>query len=135
MRAFSRRRFHGIGRGAGDNTDDDSGAHMSEEHGVRSLHIGSSMVQSAMRLAAPNHLELIYTQCMMGFTLFHPRPKNVLMIGLGGGSLAKFVYHRMPQVQTTVIEINPQIVAMARDHFFVPADDDRLQVMIAVPTY
>ena len=36
MRAFSRRRFHGIGRGAGDNTDDDSGAHMSEEHGVRS---------------------------------------------------------------------------------------------------
>jgi spermidine synthase len=55
----------------------------------------------------------------------------MLMIGLGGGSLAKFVYNRLPQVQTTVIEINPQIVAMARDHFFVPADDARLQVMIA----
>ena len=131
MRAFSRRRSHGTGRGADGNSDDDSGIHMSEEFGVRSLHIGSSMVQSAMRLSAPNHLELVYTQCMMGFTLFHPQPENMLMIGLGGGSLAKFVYHRLPQVQTTVIEINPQIVAIARDHFFVPADDARLQVMTA----
>jgi spermidine synthase len=131
MRAFSRRRYHGTGRGADDNSDEDSGVHMSEEFGVRSLHIGSSMVQSAMRLSVPNHLELVYTQCMMGFTLFHPQPENMLMIGLGGGSLAKFVYHRLPQVQTTVIEINPQIVAIARDHFFVPADDARLQVVIA----
>ncbi|MEO8991693.1 MAG: polyamine aminopropyltransferase [Nitrosospira sp.] len=131
MRAFSRRRFRGAGNGTDDNSGDDSGVHMSEEYGVRSLHIGSSMVQSAMRLATPNHLELTYTRCMMGFALFHPRPENVLMIGLGGGSLAKFVYHRLPQVQTTVIEINPQIVAMAREHFFVPADDDRLQVVIA----
>ena len=131
MHVFSRRRSRGIGRGADDNSDDDSGVHMSEEYGVRSLHIGSSMVQSAMRLAAPNHLELTYTRCMMGFTLFNPQPENMLMIGLGGGSLAKFVYHRLPQTRTTVIEINPRIVAMARDHFFVPADDDRLQVMIA----
>jgi spermidine synthase len=131
MRAFSRRRSHGTGRGADDSSNDDSGVHMSEEFGVRSLHIGSSMVQSAMRLSAPNHLELTYTQCMMGFMLFHPRPESMLMIGLGGGSLAKFVYHRLPQVQTTVIEINPQIVAIARNHFLVPADDARLQVMIA----
>jgi spermidine synthase len=53
------------------------------------------------------------------------------MIGLGGGSLAKFVYSRLPRVKTTVIEINPQVVAAARDYFLLPADDERLQVITA----
>ncbi len=94
------------------------------------LHLGNSMVQSAMRLAAPNDLELTYTRCMMGFMLFHPCPENILMIGLGGGSLAKFVYHRLPQTKTTVIEIDPQIVSTARSYFLVPADNERLRVII-----
>ncbi|SCY29869.1 polyamine aminopropyltransferase [Nitrosospira sp. Nsp13] len=112
-------------------TQDESNIQLSEQDGIRALHLGNSMVQSAMRLAAPNDLELIYTRCMMGFMLFHPNPENILMIGLGGGSLAKFVYHRLPRTKTTVIEINPQIVAMARNYFFVPDDDERLQVIIA----
>jgi spermidine synthase len=105
--------------------------HLSEQDGVRSLHLGNSMVQSAMRLAVPNQLELVYTRCMMGFMLFHPQPQNILMIGLGGGSLAKFVYHGLPRTRTTVVEINPQVVVAARNCFFVPPDDDRLQVLIA----
>jgi len=109
----------------------ESGVELSEQDGVRSLHLGSSMVQSAMRLAAPNDLELVYTQCMMGFLLFHPQPENILMIGLGGGSLAKFVHQRMPQTKTTVIEIDPQVAAAARNHFLLPVDDERLQVVIA----
>lgn len=133
MREFLRRRR----RNANSSGDFDSGSdsnslvHLSEEYGVRSLHLGSSMVQSAMRIVAPNDLELAYTQCMMCFLLFHPQPRNVLMIGLGGGSLAKFIYCRLPRVKTTVIEINPQVVSVARSHFCVPADDERLQVLIA----
>ena len=109
----------------------ESCVHMSEQNGVRSLHLGNSMVQSAMRLAVPNQLELTYTRCMMGFLLFHPNPANILMIGLGGGSLAKFVYHRLHRTQTIVIEVNPEVVVTARNYFFVPPDDERLQVLIA----
>ena len=104
---------------------------LSEEGGVRFLHLGSSMIQSAMRLNAPNELELAYTRYMMGFLLFHPNPHDILMIGLGGGSLAKFVYHRLPLVRTVVVEINPEVVEAARRYFFVPGDDDSLQVRIA----
>ncbi|MDQ3185740.1 MAG: polyamine aminopropyltransferase [Pseudomonadota bacterium] len=110
---------------------DESGLQLTEQGGVRVLHLGNSMVQSAMRLTAPNDLELTYTQCMMGFMLFYPCPENILMIGLGGGSLAKFVYHRLPQAKTTVIEINPQVVTTAHNYFLVPADDERLQVITA----
>jgi spermidine synthase len=88
------------------------------------------MVQSAMRLTTPNDLELAYTQYMMGFLLFHRTPQDILMIGLGGGSLAKFVYHRLPLTRTVVIEINPRVVALARSYFFVPDDEDRFQVRI-----
>src|SRR5690348_15841042 len=105
--------------------------YLSEQNGVRSLHLGNSMVQSAMRLAAPNQLELTYTRCMMGFMLFHPQPENILMIGLGGGYLVKFVYHGLLQTKTTVVEINPQVVMFARNYFCVPPDDSRLQVLIA----
>ena len=108
----------------------ESDIQLSEQGGVRALHLGNSMVQSAMRLAAPNDLELAYTRCMMGFMLFHPRPENILMIGLGGGSLAKFIYHRLPLAKTTAIEINPQVISTSRNCFFLPNDDERLQVII-----
>jgi spermidine synthase len=104
---------------------------VSEQSGVRMLHLGSSSVQSAMRLSAPYDLELAYTRCMMAFLPFHPQPRSILMIGLGGGSLAKFVYSRFPQVKTTVIEINTHVIAAARDYFLFPADEERLQVITA----
>lgn len=103
---------------------------VSERDGVRSLHLGSDTVQSSMRLSAPNDLELPYTHSMMAFLLFHPEPKNILMIGLGGGSLAKFVYRHLPDTRTTALEISAQVVSIARSLFFVPPDDERLNVRL-----
>ncbi|SER44527.1 spermidine synthase [Nitrosomonas sp. Nm51] len=104
---------------------------ISESNGVRSLHLNGSMVQSAMRIAEPNELELVYTQCMMGFLLFYPKPEKILMIGLGGGSLAKFVYHYMPDTRIIVAEINPQVVTVAYQYFELPQESDRFEIIIA----
>jgi len=102
---------------------------ISEQNGVRFLHLGGSMVQSAMRIDAPNELELIYTQCMMGFMLFHPNPKHVLMIGLGGGSLAKFVYHYLTETRITVVEPYHQVIMAAHQFFHLPQADSRLTIV------
>ncbi|HET9663309.1 MAG TPA: polyamine aminopropyltransferase [Burkholderiales bacterium] len=110
--------------------DDAETVYVSEKYGVRSLHIGSDTVQSAMRIARPNDLELSYTRSMMAFLLFSERPNRILMVGLGGGSLAKFVYHRMPWVTTEVVEVNPRVIAIARQCFHVPDDDARLSVIV-----
>ena len=109
---------------------DTESVYVTERFGVRSLHIGSDTIQSSMRLARPNDLELAYTRTMMAFLLFHPLPRRVLMVGLGGGSLAKFVYHRLPDAVTEVLEINPQVVAIARRLFGLPAADARLNVRV-----
>jgi spermidine synthase len=104
--------------------------YVTERFGVRSLHIGSDTIQSSMRLARPHDLELAYTRSMMAFLLFHSTPSRVLMVGLGGGSLAKFVYYRMPETASEVLEINPQVVAVARRMFEVPAGDGRFTVRV-----
>ena len=111
-------------------TSDSDSVYITERFGVRSLHIGSSTIQSSMRLARPNDLELSYTRSMMAFLLFNERPGRVLMIGLGGGSLAKFVYHRLPWTKIEVVEVNAQVVATARQYFHVPANDQRFAVLI-----
>ena len=110
-------------------TDSES-VYISEKFGVRTLHIGSDTVQSAMRIARPYDLEVVYTRSMMAFLLFNPEPRNLLMIGLGGGSLAKFVYHHIPQARITAVEVNPQVVTIARQFFLLPPNDDRLNVMV-----
>lgn len=104
---------------------------VSESAGVRCLHLGSRIVQSAMRIRDPWGLELHYTRAMMGFLLFRPAPAKVVMVGLGGGSLAKFAYRRLPEAQLTVVEIDPEVVGVARAYFQLPDDDDRLQVVVA----
>jgi spermidine synthase len=54
---------------------------VSDERGVRSLHVGGEAIQSSMRLGDPFALALDYTRCMMAFLLFHPEPRRALMIG------------------------------------------------------
>ena len=110
--------------------DDNESVYISEKFGVRTLHIGSDTVQSSMRIARPNDLEVSYTRSMMAFLLFNPTPANVLMVGLGGGSLAKFIYHQLPQTRTVAIEVNAQVVDIARQYFCVPPDDHRLEIIV-----
>ncbi len=101
---------------------------VSEEDGVRYLHLGGDHIQSAMRIDAPDDLELDYTSTMMAFLLFHPRPRECLMVGLGGGSIPKFIFRRLPGVRTRVVELNPAVITAARALFHVPGDSARLRV-------
>lgn len=122
MRLFSKRLAKSV--------TPDMTVEVTESRGIRQLHLGTGAIQSAMRVSRPWDLELAYTRAMMGFLLFTPAPQDVLMIGLGGGSLAKFIRKHRPDTRITAVEISPQVVAAARSHFELPGDDDRLRVII-----
>jgi spermidine synthase len=96
---------------------------------VRRLYFTLSYVQSAMRLKDPHTLDLAYTRKMMAFLLFHPNPQRILLIGLGGGSLAKFCHRHLPRARVTAVEIDPTVIAM-RGQFGV-APDERLAIVQA----
>jgi spermidine synthase len=50
------------------------------------------------------------------------------MIGLGGGSIAKFCHRYLPKTNMTVVEINPHVIAL-RDQFQIPPNGDRFMVI------
>lgn len=107
--------------------------HVSEEAGVRYLHFSSDWIQGAMRIARPWALELDYTREMMACLLLRPEtawPASVLLIGLGAGSLTKYLYRHRPGARLTVVEIEPRVVAAARQFFKLPDEDERLRVVI-----
>jgi spermidine synthase len=97
---------------------------------VRTLHVGGEAIQSSMRLEDPWALALDYTRCMMAFLLFHPEPREALMIGLGGGSLAKFFFRHFRKISIRVVELDARVVAASREHFALPPDGPRLTVEI-----
>lgn len=94
----------------------------------RHLFFNLRLTQSVMRNDAPNELDARYTQKMMSFLLFKPRPKRIVLIGLGGGSLIKFCFHRLPGTQLTAVELDPDVIAL-RDVFLIPPDGPRLQII------
>jgi spermidine synthase len=67
---------------------------------------------------------------MMAFLLFRPKPRDVLMVGLGGGSMARFIHQGMPNTRVSVVEIDPGVVTVARKFFRFPEEDDRLEILI-----
>ena len=101
-----------------------------EQRGEVSLHFGMSALQSRMRRSDPARLLLDYTRALMSFVLVQPQPEHIVMIGLGGGSIAKYCYVHLPHSRFTAVEINPDVIAM-RGQFAVPADDARFRVIEA----
>ena len=97
---------------------------------VLSLHFEPSTVQSIMRREAPDELVLAYTRTLMAFLLFQPTPARIAMIGLGGGSLAKYCLRHLPRSHFVAVEINPDVIAL-RTEFGIPPDSDRFRVLCA----
>ena len=94
----------------------------------RTLAFTPGDIQSAMRLSRPSALVLAYTRAMMCFVLLQPRPRHIVMVGLGGGSLVKFCHRHFPNLRITVLELRADVIAL-RGRFGVPPDDARLRVL------
>jgi spermidine synthase len=96
--------------------------------------------QSCMALATPDRLLFDYTHMMMASLFMGPRPQNILIIGLGGGTLPRALASTLPEVNIDAVEIDPAVVRVARQYFnFVPGprttvfeEDGRVYVRRAV---
>lgn len=94
----------------------------------RRMHFTNEATQSAMLFSDPDALISLYTRKMMAFLLFNPNPRRIVMIGLGGGSLAKFCFRHLPGSHITAVEIDPDVIAL-REEFCIPQDDERFRVV------
>jgi len=101
-----------------------------ENDQVISLFFNADGVQSMMLRHDPCALALGYTRTMMGFLLFQPFPRRISMIGLGGGSLARYCLRYLPETVVAAVEINPEVIAL-REIFQLPPDGARFSVVCA----
>lgn len=101
-----------------------------ESKKFKALYFDSESTQSLMDMQAPIRLVVSYTETMMGFLLFHATPKSIAMIGLGGGSLAKYCHHHLPNASILVLENNPKVIAL-KDKFHVPENSEHFRVLEA----
>jgi spermidine synthase len=101
-----------------------------DEHTTLSMHFDLHSIQSVMLKSDPESLVFSYTRVMMGFLFFQPEPEHIAMIGLGGGSLAKYCLKYLPNAHFTAIEISSQVIAL-REEFSIPADSDKFKVLHA----
>jgi spermidine synthase len=99
--------------------------------GIRALHFGTHHRQSALALADPHRLELAYTRAMLAaLPLLRGEPRRTLLVGLGGGSLAKFLWRHIPGCRVDAVERRPEVARVAHGWFGLP-EDERLKVWIA----
>jgi spermidine synthase len=100
----------------------------SEAEGTRTLYL-NNMPHSAMYLNGSNRAVYRYTDYFNMAFLFNPEAERVLFIGGGGFSGPKQFLEYYPNVTVDVVEIDPDVVAVAREHFGV-TEDPRLRVFV-----
>ncbi|KAA8918328.1 transferase [Xanthomonas sontii] len=99
-------------------------------HGWRytSLQFKGEVTQSRMYTWWPDVLQVGYTRSMLGALLLRPDPRRIGIVGLGGGSQAKFCYRHLPQARIEAIEADADVLAL-RAAFRIPDDDARFEAV------
>lgn len=81
-----------------------------------------SSAQSCRSLSDPDALVLPYSRMLMASLYLNPEPKRILMIGLGGGTVARALRKAVPGAAIDLVELDPAVIRVARSHFgFDPA--------------
>jgi spermidine synthase len=109
--------------------DDEGVLEIVEENGIRSLHFGSSSRQSSISINDPESLQLPYIKAMTSWLLFKRTVNDALILGLGGGSLARHLLYHFPESRVRAVESRASVVKLARSHFGLPLDS-RLKVIV-----
>ena len=104
---------------------------ISETGNIRSLHLGSDTIQSSMNLDNPTELVLSYSRAMMAWLLFADPPVHITQIGLGGGSFVRWIDACLPDCRQTAVEINPNVIAVARGLFELPFEGETFEIVEA----
>ncbi|MFC1685301.1 hypothetical protein ACFL0R_07535 [Pseudomonadota bacterium] len=102
-----------------------------EENGLRWLAFGDKTVQTTIDLSDPGRLASASCQALLSALLFIPTPRRVLLLGTGGGSIARYLYHHCPTILGDAIEQSQTVAEVAKQFFEFPDDPEKWQLRIA----
>lgn len=86
-------------------------------------------IQSRMQIDDPYGPGLFYTDSIHLTRLLRPETKRVLILGVGGGTIAKQFTHFYPDVVVDAVDVDPLVIDVAKRYFAVePGPRLRLHV-------
>jgi spermidine synthase len=100
-----------------------------DSRGIRSLVFDDGATQSCMDVRSPNRLVLPYTRAIMSSLAFHPEPRRILIVGVGGGTMPMFLHRTYPELIIDNVDIDPVVVKVARE-FFGLVENDKVRIHI-----
>lgn len=100
-----------------------------DDAGLRTLYFDNWVKQSVVKVGEPDHLALAYARVMPAGLALVERPRRVLIVGLGGGTVPGFLHKHYPETTIDVVEIDPDVVDVAKK-FFGFREDDTLHAYV-----
>ena len=79
-----------------------------------------SIYQGYMDLHNPHGTSVPFADYLHLAWIFHPHLKDILMIGLGAGTVPKRFLTDYPEIFFTSVEIDPDVVEVASKYFYLP---------------
>ncbi len=87
---------------------------------------GSDAIQSEMNLSNPEELSLSYARHIMVALPVAEKLKRVLVVGLGGACMQRFLRKLLPDVRIETAELDPLIREVAANYFFFKEDERQI---------
>jgi spermidine synthase len=89
-----------------------------DQEGIRVLRFGrEGPRQSVVKMGDLDYLGLPYAKSAMIGLAFTDAVDRILVVGLGGGTIPMFLRKHYPSAQIDVVEIDPQIIDLAKRYF------------------
>ena len=88
--------------------------------------IKKGIVADHNHLSCQHHIYLILGMLMME----NKNNLRNLVVGLGGGGLLTFIFHHVKELTMTAVEIDPEIVKVAKEYFGLSEDKNRLEIVV-----
>ncbi|MES9829060.1 MAG: methyltransferase [Candidatus Thiodiazotropha sp.] len=87
---------------------------------LRWIRFPDGTIQSVMLLQEPALPVLTYIQALLCSLLFMPRPSNLLNLGLGSGSIERFILSQCSDIELVSVEIDARMIEISKQHFHIP---------------
>lgn len=84
---------------------------------------GTDAIQSEMKKDDPTALTLSYAKHMVASVPLAGKPKRILVVGLGGACIERYLHKLLPETRIDTVELDPEVLNVARKYFNLKEDD------------
>ena len=102
-----------------------------EDEGLRCMifakRFRTNIRQTCQKIDDPDNLVFNFTKMIAAALYVAPKPKDILIVGLGGGTLTSAFAKLLPEAEIDAVEVDKAVINVA-DHFFGVRGTERIRI-------